>query len=723
MLSALVPSRLANRSDRYLPLLAAALISLAAFIAYRGSLNSPFVFDDQRAILENPTIRHLWPVTTALTPPHDGGGVTGRPLINLSLALNFAFGGTAVRGYHVFNVGIHVLAALALFGLLRRTLLRAIPQDSDSPTISPRPRWRISECSLAFIVALLWTLHPLQTESVTCIVQRTESIAGLFYLLTLYLFARGLEGPHPAAWLVASVAACLAGMASKEIMVTAPVAVLLYDRTFAAGSFREAWRRRKAVHLALAATWLLLAGLMLGSPQRAGTAGFGLGVTAWEYLLTQCRALALYLKLSLWPHPLVVDYGTTLARHPGEVLPQAALILLLLLGTGIALWRRPALGFVGACFFLTLAPSSSFVPLVSQTIAEHRMYLPLAAVLAALVLGGYRLFGPRSAVACLLLALPFGSQTAHRNKVYASDLALWTDTVGHRPENPRAHINLGNALLDVNRIDEAIAHYEIASRLPGLAAASHLSLAGAYTRAGQSGRAIAHGEAAVRLSPHNPDAEINLGLALVAAGRAAEALPHYEAALGLEPHASDTRAYLATALLQLGRPAEAVGQCQAALELDPDRADTWCILARALAQQHDSAAARRAAERALQLRPDFPEALFVLGNLDAANEDFAQAIRRYRRSLALAPTYAAARTHLANVLLMSGKVDEAIAEYRQVLGQRPDDHLVQKNLARALELQALDGTRPSPLAPPSRTNAPPLHADPASSASPTRSRE
>ena len=156
-------------------------------------------------------------------------------------------------------------------------------------------------------------------------------------------------------------------MASKEVMVSAPLMVLLYDRTFLAGSFREAVRRRYGLYLALAATWLLLAWLVADAAGRGGTAGFGLGVGCWAYLGTQLGAIVHYLRLSVWPSPLVLDYGDGLAQTAAEIVPYAIVVGLLALATVAALWRWPKAGFLGACFFGLLAPTSSIVPVVTQT--------------------------------------------------------------------------------------------------------------------------------------------------------------------------------------------------------------------------------------------------------------------------------------------------------------------------------------------------------------------
>ncbi|MFI5357299.1 MAG: hypothetical protein ACHQ4G_08190, partial [Opitutales bacterium] len=272
------PVTLQNRppaASRDLPrwpiLLAALLIVSGVVLAYANSLSAPFVFDDLTGVVKNPSIRHLWPPSEVLFGSREATGAGGRPLVNLSLALNYALGGLDVRGYHGFNLLVHALAGLTLFGLIRRTLLR--------PVLAAR--FGAAALPLALSAALLWALHPLVTESVTCVIQRTESLSSLFYLLTLYAFARSADAAAPRRWLRLSVTACLAGMATKEIVVTAPLIVLCYDRTFVGGTFREAWRQRRRYYCALGATWVLLVLLVLGNGGRGGVVGFGLGMSAW----------------------------------------------------------------------------------------------------------------------------------------------------------------------------------------------------------------------------------------------------------------------------------------------------------------------------------------------------------------------------------------------------------------------------------------------------------
>ncbi len=246
---------------------------------------------------------------------------------------------------------------------------------------------------LAFSITLLWILHPLQTESVTYVSQSAESLMGLLYLLTLYCLVRRAEadGQGGRLWQCLCVAACLLGMGTKEVMVSAPLVALLYDRAFLSGSFRDAWRRRRPLYSCLAATWLPLALLVLSTHGRGGTAGFGSGVSPWpSYAMNQLQAIVHYLGLCFWPQPLIFDYGSVLSPPTLRVLPYALAIAGLLALTAWGLLRRPVLDFLGACFFLILAPSSSIIPVATEKMAEHRMYLPLIPVVLLVVVGIHR---------------------------------------------------------------------------------------------------------------------------------------------------------------------------------------------------------------------------------------------------------------------------------------------------------------------------------------------
>jgi tetratricopeptide (TPR) repeat protein len=649
----------------------------AGLVAYCRTFSAPLVFDDVGSIAENPTIRHLGDLGAVLSPPSsfiEASGVSSRPLINLSLAINFFFGGLDPRGYHAVNLAIHLSASLVLFGIVRRTLVRIGPRTGGTHSAGPT--------LTAFAAALLWCVHPLQTESVTCIIQRTESLMGLFYLLTLYSFIRATEASgRPRLWSAAAVACCLLGMAGKETMATAPLVIFLYDRTFVSGGFREAWRKRRGLHLALAATWILLGALVL----RAGLGARGIGsesaarVQSLGYLLTQCRAVVLYLKLSVWPHPLVVDYGTGLVSGLSAVWPQAVGLVALLAIVSWAVVSRPALGFLGAWFFVILCPSSTVVPLLGQTIAEHRMYLSLASVtvLAAVVLD--RWLGRAALPGFLLLAAALCIGTFRRNEVYLSDVTLWTDTVASCPENPRAHNNLGVALMAVpGRHGDAVAQYREALRLNPDFAPAHNNLGLALVdEPGRLDDAVVQFREAIRLIPGFAQAHCSLGKALAQTpGRQIEAIAELEEAIRLIPDFAEAHDSLGVALASLpGRKDDAIAQYREALRLKPDFAEAHNNLGIALGDL-PGRGGEAAAEflEALRLRPDYAEAHNNLGNaysgLPGRQDD---AVAQYREALRLNPGFAEAHFDLAVALLKTGHRADAEANLEEGLRLEPGD--------------------------------------------------
>jgi tetratricopeptide (TPR) repeat protein len=425
---------------------------------------------------------------------------------------------------------------------------------------------------------------------------------GLCYLLVLYGFLRGATEGSRAKWFTFAIVMCAVGMATKEVMVTAPVIVLLYDRTFVSGSFGGAGRRHRTLYLGLACTWIVLALLVLGAGDRGGTIGSSAGVTAWEYALCQSRGIIHYLGLALWPHPLIFDYGTDFVSFAGAA--GYAVVDLCLLGlTAWALWRAPAIGFLGAFFFLILAPTTSFVGGTRQMLAEHRMYLSLAALVILIVVGLHRALGRRWIVPASLAVVALAVATGRRNVDYRSELAIYTDTVAKRPQNAYARYNLGKVLAETGRLPEAIVEDEAAVRLRPTMAPAQNNLGKALFDLGRLDEAIAHYEKAVQLEPAYGRAHYNLGLALVAAGHQTDALAHFEMAARLNPSDVDARGNWGSVLLDLGQTAAAEKQFREVLALNPDLPEARCNLGTVYLLQENFSAAADQFEAALRLAP------------------------------------------------------------------------------------------------------------------------
>jgi tetratricopeptide (TPR) repeat protein len=374
---------------------------------------------------------------------------------------------------------------------------------------------------------------------------------------------------------------------------------------------------------------------------RGDSAGLGHGMTPWIYALTQCRAVVMYLKLAVWPHPLVLDYGMDVVQHVAAVAPQAIILALLVGGTIFLLRYRPALGFVGVWFFAILAPSSSVIPLAGQTIAEHRMYLPLAAVIALLVVGLYTRMGPRSLIIFAAGAVGLGWLTVQRNNDYRSGVAIWSDTVAKCPDNVRARNNLGYALSKIpGRLPDAIAAYEAALQLDPEYAGAHTNLGAAL--AGIPGRqpeAIAQFEAALRIKPDFAAAHFNLGCVLAnIPGRLPEAMVHFEAVFRLKPEDAIARNFVGLILYKNGRPLEAIARF----------------------------------EEAVRINPDYGEAHYNLGVSLARRGQIPEAIAQFAEAVRIKPDYAEAHSNLGVALYQAGRIPEAIDQFREVLRIKPD---------------------------------------------------
>ena len=505
-----------------------------------------------RAIARNPTIRTLWPPSTPLSPP-TACTVAGRPIANLSFAVNYALAPPDARdvfapvagrpddflrnvwGYHFLNLVVHLAAALALFGVVRRTLAT----DRLRPLFGDASTW------LASAVALVWVVHPLQTAAVTYVVQRVESLMGLFYLLTLYCAIRASEGVRARGWSVTAVAACALGMATKEVMITAPIIVWLWERTFL-----QRDRRQWALLLALAATSVILVGLV-AHEHRDPSIDMGAGI-AWQYLITQAGVIVHYVRLVVVPAPLVFLYTWPLAASLGAVAPQAVLLAALVLLTVVGAVRNHPLAFAGGWFFLILAPSSSVLPIVTEVAAEQRMYLPLAAVLAcaatAVFLAGRQCVSwlardPRTRTRLALgatgalmvpLVVALGIATRGRNRDYWTEAGLWQQTVSAQPDNQRARLAYGVALMSLRRFADAEGQLQMVADAAPADSLAQSRLGAAQAAQGKLDSAIAHFERAVTLRPDDVDAQRWLGQAYAARRSDALAVAHFDRALAVQ---------------------------------------------------------------------------------------------------------------------------------------------------------------------------------------------
>jgi Flp pilus assembly protein TadD len=672
----------------------AVLIAIAVLVTFWTSLSGPFVFDDESSIVHNQQIRHVEPASVFF--PDQDSPTAGRPLVNVSFAMNYAIGGLDVRGYHAFNIALHLLCALLVFGIVRRTLESpAIPADVQSNAVD-----------LAFATALLWALHPLNTEVVDYLTQRSESMMALFYLATLYAAIRAGRS-HRLAWQTTAVISCGLGMACKESMVTAPLMVAAYDWAFTFDSWRQMVRNRGRFYAGLGATWLILAALLWSGP-RVHSAGFSTNIGVWTYLLNQTLMITHYLRLAIWPRALVLNYGVPRLLTAGDVWPYLLVIALLLLITIVALFHRRRLGFLGLWVFVTLSPTSSVVPIATEVGAERRMYLPLIGLMTLAVVGcfvawsrGRRLWagdgaGPATAVTplgapflliTLLLSAVLAAASITRTREYASGVSLArtvlerhpssiahflmgtellaageAEEAGHQlraaiPGAPRARYALGFALIKQGALDEAIEQLQAFVReepmlLEVISARGMLGSAFATER--RWPQAIEQFRLILTMSPSSVEVQGRLADALFAEQTFEEAIPHYREYLKVRPDDAGALSKLGIALASTGQSGEAIPAFRRAVDLEPRNPDAHRNLATALFDRHAGDEAVVHARKAVTLTPDNPAALDLLGRILAVEGQLDDARIQFERALTLEPSYAQAREDLAKVRQLRG---------------------------------------------------------------------
>ncbi|OFZ80862.1 MAG: hypothetical protein A2583_03910 [Bdellovibrionales bacterium RIFOXYD1_FULL_53_11] len=558
-------SVLQNGENKRTVLLAAALLVLAAVACYANSFGGVFIFDDEEHVINNPAYRQLWPLTDTMF----NWRAYMHPLKGLSFALNYAISRHNTWSYHLFNLIVHVIAGLALFGFARRALcLKKLASIAPSAAATP----------LAFMIALLWVVHPLNTQAVTYIYQRSESMMGMFFLLAMYFFMRAIDEAEPAPgspfWSTLAVLAAVCSVCSKQVGYAILPLALVFDRTFVAGSFGEALKRRGILYGGFALSWTVMFLLMITAPVTAEV-GFDLGITPFGYLVSQAGVILHYLRLSIVPTPLCFDYGWHLASTARDIAPGMAVVVPLFALTAWALWKKHAAGFLGAWFFLILAPTSSIFP-IRDLAFENRMYLPLVSVLSLLVVAAAR-FLPALAglpgrllfAGGIVIAAVLGVLTVDRNYDYHSGFAIWQDVIVKRPWHFRGYGNVG---------------FE-------------------YYKAGDYARAIEYSKKAIAIKPDNFEGHNILGSSYFVLGRQNEAEKEFLSVLKLKPEAYDVMNNLGFLYHVQGRNAEALQLLLRAKTLMPGASNVRNNLAKVLAAMGDAAGAEKETKEYERLRP------------------------------------------------------------------------------------------------------------------------
>jgi tetratricopeptide (TPR) repeat protein len=616
------------------------VIGALSVIVYANALSNSFHFDDIQGIVRNPLIRDLKNIPSFFNDPAVSRLTSGkdwRPVVDMTYALNYAVDGLNPKVFRITNLFLHVGAAWLIFLILAEILDRN--QTRTKAGLFP-------SAGAPLAAAALFAVHPVNTEAVDYIWARSSVLAAGFYLLSFYCFLRGPldeRNSGKISWYLAGLASFALGLGTKATLATLPVMLLLYEALFINHRLQDPlklyWRQPKRLKKYLPIIAALIAYVVFrfvflsGFFRRVAFSSGESGITAATYLPTQLRAWVYYIRLFIWPDPLITDFaGFGWSRSPWEPAVLAALVIIAVI---LALaWRArrtdPVWTFFTLWFFITLLPEASFIPL-RDPVTGYRAYLANAglAVLAALLglrgaawlrsrVGGgdpkrqgrLRL-GYRLAAGAMLCVL--GSVTIARNRVWRDEMTLWTDVAEKDPSNPRAYANLGLEFMEKKDYQKAKEMFEKAVELGPKKSYAYRFRGYFNFFLSRNDQALSDLAKAIELEPRSAANFYYRGEIYRKMREYDKALADYDSALKLLPFYTD--AYVGIALVRMEKEEmEAAAEtCRKLMEIDPNDARSYHCLGSLLMDLQRSMEAIRTYQKGLTRMPREAELWYGLG--------------------------------------------------------------------------------------------------------------
>ena len=561
------PAPPVNSSPKY-EILMLSLLAIVVILIYADTLTTPFILDDIHNIRDNSHIRmHSLSLNNLMRAGFQSPDPS-RPIANISFALNYYFSGLNLVGFHLTNILIHILGGIFLYYFVKSTL--------KTPVLRRRYEkygW------VPFFTAFIWLVHPLQTQSVAYLVQRMNSQAAMFFILSMlfYVEFRLASVTWGRWWLLAGcVFAGLLAVCTKQIAAILPVFIVLYDWYF----FQDLslkWSRRHLLALGGILLFFIITSLIyLGhDPVASILSGYSQrDFTLLQRVLTQFRVVIFYVGLLLWPQPsrLNLDHDFALSHSltdPVTTIISMVIITVLIVLAILTAKREPILSYGILWFFGNLVIESSIIGL--ELVFEHRTYLPSMFVILAMVVLVYRFARPiwLGVVFMCVVGTLFSVWTFERNRVWMDELSLYRDCVEKSPAKARPRNNFGAVLLRRGRLQEAIAEFQMA----------------------------------LNLKPDYVDAHYNLGIAMVKQGNLADGIHHFSETLRLQPRNVKALNNMAATLVLNKRYLEAISYLKKALTINPADENLHTNLGIIMKKQGDLEDARYHFYRALQINP------------------------------------------------------------------------------------------------------------------------
>lgn len=652
------------------------IITLLTVSVYYNTLHGELQFDDRSLLFSiPPNPAHQSPYAFKEINLWHAFKSGARPVTTFTYSLNYFIWGGDVFSYHLANLFIHLLNSVLVYALVCITI-----KDNAQ--------------RIAFLTALLFSIHPIQTQSVSYIYQRTESLSAMFYLVSLLSFitASRYNGLKKILFMMLFVLGFILALGSKETAITLPAIAFLYGIYF--------FERKGLWKNLLVPGSLIIAGGFIAAtrglaPDKYSSAGYNLpDFNAWEYLLTQFSAVAAYLRLLIFPVGQSIDHLYPISRsfwEAGTVTGFALLAIIFFMALFLRKkWRAGS--FFIIWFFITISPTSSILP-IRDVFVEHRLYLPSLGVFFVFASGVawvYRLNDKKKEIVAFLsviIAALLWTATYHRNNLWDSRLAMWQDAARKYPGKPRAHYWLGFAYSGHGLLEKALEHYLTALRLDPYDTEVHTRLAELYVKKGRFDKAIEHYEFLLKAEPGNQGLRHLTGTAYANLNKFDAAIFHYQAALRSKPDYHEAHNGLGLVYEKLKRYDESVYEIQAALRIKPDTPLYHYNLGNVYYRLKQFDQAVKHYKNTIQLNPNDPDVYHNLGYVYYKQGKLTDSIMEFQTALRLSPDNTDVRYYLGIAYLKKGLKEMARAEFETTIRLKPDHILSHK----ALELSSKRG--------------------------------
>lgn len=635
------------------------LLTVLVFLGYGNTFLNSFHFDDIHSILQSPWIRGLDKI------PQFIFSFSHRPLLILTFNVNYAISEFNVWSYHLFNILLHLGVTLLVY---RLALLIGASRGTDP-----------GSKGVPFLAALIFALHPLNTQSVTYLSSRSSVLATLFYLLTLILLFQGVlrrqtavcqggfqirpdtgasvtVGWRTYCWYFLALVCLVCGALSKEIIMTFPAMAFLFHFYFISADSFGRWLNKQKMKILLVGV-LLGAGILFKYLSQGGFLPTSpTSFSAASYFLTQTFVIPLYFWKMFFPINLSIDIHFPLFTDWSRFLSYGGLATLSVYVATLALVSRaqPLVGFGMAWTLITLLPESSFVPLLDVAV-EHRTYLPLVGFSIFSASFSYWLIGRLRGVpgalfatwgGIVLVLLFFAAGLVDRNAVWKDELTLWADASRKAPRLIRPYNNLGEAYDKLELYDKAIAEFKATLRINPNYVFGLSNLGNIYGKKEEYKKAAAYFEKALAVKPDYAPAHYNLAKALHKLGEPEKALEHYRNAIRDNPYFEEAYYNLAYLAFDMKLYDESI----------------------------------RNFLHFLGGQPKHVRAHFGLGNAYLHNRQYDLALTEYQKAIAIDPAYIFPYINTATIHMQTGEIDSAIADYNKILSLQANIAGVHKNL-------------------------------------------